>query len=72
MPCMYIIDKPTKWEDYLHLLEFTYNNSCQKSLEMTPLEFLYGRKCNNLVSWDNLVDRIILGLEMLKELEQIV
>ena len=27
MPCMYVMDnKPTKWEDYLPLLEFKYNN----------------------------------------------
>ena len=23
---MYVIDKPTKWEDYLNLVEFAYNN----------------------------------------------
>ena len=26
MLCMYVMDKPTKWEDYLHLAEFAYNN----------------------------------------------
>ena len=23
---MYVMDKPTKWEDYLHVIEFAYNN----------------------------------------------
>ena len=23
---MYMMEKPTKWEDYLHLVEFVYNN----------------------------------------------
>jgi hypothetical protein len=23
---MYVMDKPSKWEDYLHLVEFSYNN----------------------------------------------
>ena len=23
---MYVMDKPTKWEDYSHLVEFSYNN----------------------------------------------
>ena len=23
---MYVMDKPTKWEDYLHLVEFDYKN----------------------------------------------
>ena len=26
MLCVYVMDKPTKWEDYLHLVEFAYNN----------------------------------------------
>ena len=26
MLLMYVMDKPTKWEDYLHLVEFSYNN----------------------------------------------
>ena len=29
---MYVMDKPTKWEDYLHLVEFAYNNGHQESL----------------------------------------
>jgi hypothetical protein len=23
---MYVMDKPSKWEEYLHLVEFSYNN----------------------------------------------
>jgi hypothetical protein len=23
---MYVMNKPSKWEDYLHLVEFDYNN----------------------------------------------
>ena len=26
---MYVMDKPSKWEDYLHLVEFAYNNGSQ-------------------------------------------
>jgi hypothetical protein len=50
---MYVMDKPSKWEDYLHLVEFSYNNGYQASLKMSPFEALYGRKCNTPVSWDN-------------------
>ena len=28
---MYVMKKPTKWDDYLHLVEFTYNNGYQAS-----------------------------------------
>ena len=67
---MYVMDKPTKWEDYLHLVEFAYNNGQQASLGMSPYEALYGRRCRTPVNWDNLVNRIVLGLELLKEMEK--
>jgi hypothetical protein len=37
---MYWMDKPSKWEDYLHLVEFPYNNGYQASLQMRPFEAL--------------------------------
>jgi transposase InsO family protein len=37
---MYAMDKPFKWEDYLHLVEFSYNNGYQDSLRMSPFESL--------------------------------
>jgi hypothetical protein len=66
---MYVMDKPSRWEDYLHLVEFAYNNGYHASLKMSPFEALYGRKCNTPVSWDNLADREVVGLELLKEME---
>jgi hypothetical protein len=41
---MYVMDKPSRWEDYLHLVEFSYNNGYQASLKMSPFEEIYGRK----------------------------
>ena len=35
----------SKWEDSLPYAEFSYNNSYQTSLKMSPFEALYGRKC---------------------------
>ena len=67
---MYVMDKPTKWEDFLHLVEFAYNNGQQASLGMSPYEALYGRRCRTPVTWDNPVNRIVLGSELLKEMEQ--
>jgi hypothetical protein len=66
---MYVMDKPTRWEDYLHLVEFAYNNGYHTSLKMSPFEELYGKKCNTPVSWDNLADRAVIGLDLLKEME---
>jgi hypothetical protein len=66
---MYVMEKPLKWEDYLHLVEFAYNNEYHASLKMSPFEALYDRKCNTLVIWHNPADRTIVGLELLKEME---
>ena len=41
---MYVIQQPTKWENYLHLVEFAYNNGYQESLKMSPFEALYERE----------------------------
>jgi hypothetical protein len=46
---MYLMDKPSKWEYYLHLVEFTYNNGYQESLKMSLFEALYGKNCNTPV-----------------------
>jgi hypothetical protein len=35
---------------------------------MSPFEALYSRRCNTPVSWDNPADRTVLGLELLKEM----
>ena len=67
---MYVIEKPTKWEDYSHLLVFSYNNGQQASLGMSPYEALYGRQCRTPMTWDNLVNRVVLGPELLKEMEK--
>jgi hypothetical protein len=70
MLTMYVMDQPSKWEDYIHLVAFSYNNGYQVSLKMSPFEALYGRKCNTLVSWDNLVEKAVIGPDLLKEMEE--
>ena len=63
---MHVMHQPKKWEDYLPLVEFAYNNGYQESLKMSPFEVLYGRLCKNPVSRSNPVDRITIKLDMLK------
>jgi hypothetical protein len=65
---MYVMDKPYKWEDYLHLVEFSYKNGRQASLKMIPFEVLYGIKCNTLVSWENPTDRVVRGPNLIEEM----
>jgi hypothetical protein len=37
---------------------------------MSPFEALYGKKCNTLVSWDNPTDRVVVGPDFLREMEE--
>ena len=37
---------------------------------MSPYEALYGRKCRRPVTWDNPVNRVAIGPELFKEMEQ--
>jgi hypothetical protein len=67
---MHVMHQPKKWEDYLPLVEFAYNNGYQESLKMSPFEALYGRQCKIPINWSNPVDRITIRPDMLKEMEQ--
>ena len=67
---MYVMDQPSKWQEYLYLVEFNYNNGYHASLRMSPFDALYGRRCRTPVSWDNPVDRVIVGPKMLKDMEE--
>ena len=53
---MYVMNNPTRWEDYLHLAKFVYKNSYQDSTKMSPFEVLYGQKCRTPVTWESPVD----------------
>jgi hypothetical protein len=67
---MYVMDKQSKWEYYIHLVDFSYNNGYQACLKMSPFEALYGRKCNTPIRWDNPADREVIGQELLREMEE--
>eukprot|EP00253_Pinus_taeda_P010896 PITA_10896 len=68
----YVMQQPTLWEEYLHLVEFTYNNGYHTSTQISPFEVLYGWKCHTPSTWGGPEDRLSLGPEMLKEMEDMV
>lgn len=55
------------WEDYLDLIEFSYNNSYHSSIGMAPFEALYGRKCRSPVCWSDISESVVLGPEFIEE-----
>ena len=69
---MYVMKNPTKWEYYLHLAEFTYNNRYHTSTKMSPFVVLNEQKCIKSATWDRPVDQLMLGPDLLKYLEQLV
>ncbi|MCO5605271.1 hypothetical protein L7F22_059451 [Adiantum nelumboides] len=40
---MYVSDRQSKWEKYLPLVEFAYNNTIHSSIGKGPFEILYGK-----------------------------
>jgi hypothetical protein len=63
--CVIHYDK--SWDKCLSLAEFSYNNSYQASLKITPFEASYGRRCRTPLSWSKTGERKIFGLDLVIE-----
>lgn len=61
---MYIMYQQMKWEHYLPLVEFIYNNGYQESLRMSPFEALYGKNCNTTIIWSDRLNKLLIGSDM--------
>jgi hypothetical protein len=59
-----------KWDKHLPLAEFSYNNSYQESIKMSPFEALYRRPCRTPLSWSESGKRVILGPDIMIEAEK--
>jgi hypothetical protein len=59
----------TSWDKSLPYAEVSYNNSYQKSLQITPFEALYGRKCRTPLFW-NQTGESVFGPDVLKNAEK--
>ncbi|EOY08667.1 Retrotransposon protein, Ty3-gypsy subclass, putative [Theobroma cacao] len=62
-----VIDLGVRWEQYLPLVEFAYNNSFQTSIQMAPFEALYGRRCRSPIGWLEVGERKLLGPELVQD-----
>jgi hypothetical protein len=67
-----LLNYPDKWDKCLSLVEFSYNNSYQESLRMSPFEALYGRCCRTPMNWIGPGKRTIFGPDLVIEAEEIV
>jgi ribosomal protein L21E len=58
------------WDKSLPYAEFSYNNSYQASLKMSPFKALYGRKCRTPLYWDQTGERQFFGPEIIQETKE--
>ncbi|XP_073152864.1 uncharacterized protein [Henckelia pumila] len=56
------------WQESLPLVEFSYNNNYQSSIQMAPFEAVYGKKCRSALFWDDLYETPITGRDMIREM----
>ena len=47
-------------------MEFAYNNSDQATIQMAPLEALYGRRCRTPVFWEEVGTQQLMGPELVQ------
>jgi hypothetical protein len=55
------------WDKSLPSVEFSYNNSYQESLKMTPFEMLYGRRCQTPLFWSEAGEWKVFEPDILQE-----
>ena len=54
------------WNEYLPLVEFTYNNNYHSSIDMLPYEALYGKQYSTPLCWNETGERKLLGPEIVQ------
>jgi hypothetical protein len=59
-----------KWDKHLPLAKFLYNNSYQESINMSPIEALYGRPCRTPLGWFESGERVIFSPDIVIEAEE--
>jgi hypothetical protein len=66
----YALKDSKSWDKCLPYAEFSYNNSYQKSLKMSPFEVLYGCKCRTPLFWNEPEENQVFEPEILREAEK--
>jgi hypothetical protein len=64
-----VLEHQRSWDKSLPWVEFSYNNSYQKSLKMAPFKVLYGHRCRTPLNWTGPGEKVIFGPNLVKEAE---
>ena len=67
---MYAMHQQWKWEKYLSLVEFAYNNRYQESLNMSLFEALFGWSYNTPISCSDPMNWMLIGTDTLVEMKE--
>jgi hypothetical protein len=67
-----VLEHQGSWDQNLPSVEFSYNNSYQESLKMTPFEVLYERRCRTPLNWIEPGEKVIFRPYLVEEVESIV
>ena len=62
-----VLDFKGSWEENLALVEFTYNNSYQASIQMAPYEALYGRPYRSPICWMEMGENSTTGPDLIRD-----
>jgi hypothetical protein len=62
----YALKYGKSWDESLPYVEFSYNNSYQASLKMSPFEALYGRPCRTPLFWNEIGETQVFRPDVLK------
>jgi hypothetical protein len=65
-----VLQDKYEWDKRLPYTEFSYNNSYQASLKMSPFQALYGRSCRTSLNWDQPREKQVFGLDILLEIKE--
>jgi hypothetical protein len=68
----FVMEYPDSWDKNLLWDEFSYNNSYQESLRMTPFEVLCGRRCRTPLNWIEIGEKVIFGPDIIDEVEAMI
>ena len=58
-----VIDFKYSWDDHLPLIEFSYNNRYNSSIQKAPYEALYEPRCGSPVGWFEVGEAALIGLD---------
>jgi hypothetical protein len=67
-----VMEYPGSWDKNLSWVEFSYNNSYQQSLKISPFEVLYGRRCRTPLNWIEPGEKVTFGPDLVEEAEATV